>query len=109
MKPRLFIGCSTEQLRIARVLARLLAPCAETTVCDRAGFPLGKSILDGLIKAVWKHDFAVFVFGEDDCLTIRAATAPVVRDNVVFELGLFIGSLGSARAFWLRPHISRLR
>ncbi|MEY9409888.1 hypothetical protein ABH989_004354 [Bradyrhizobium ottawaense] len=39
----------------------------------------------------------------DDVTTIRDATVRTARDNVVFELGLFIGRLGSDRCFLIVP------
>src|SRR6202040_953388 len=41
------------------------------------------------------YDLGVFVFDADDVAVIRDNKTPTVRDNVLFELGLFIGS-GSA-------------
>src|ERR1700731_3562244 len=38
------------------------------------------------------YDFGVFVFDADDVAVLRDNKTPTVRDNVLFELGLFIGS-----------------
>ena len=75
-------------------------------VWDKYDFPLGESILDGLLLAAEQYDFALFVFGQDDTLIIRGNTTKVVRENVLFELfelGLFIGRIGRERAIWLSP------
>ena len=66
-------------------------------------FELGNSYLEDLLKAVDTYDFAVFVFAPDDLTTMRATRRASVRDNVLFELGLFMGRLGRHRAFWLVP------
>jgi hypothetical protein len=103
MKPRLFIGSSTERLPIARELRKMLDNDAEATVWDEAPeFGLGKSILGGLLKAVTMYDFALFVFGQDDA-TMIGSQASSVRDNVIFELGLLMGAIGEERALWLSP------
>lgn len=59
--------------------------------------------LDNLLEAARKFDFAVFVFQPDDISQMRDETVNTVRDNVVFELGLFIASLGKERVFFLVP------
>jgi hypothetical protein len=100
----MFIGSSKERLAIARSLKHVLAGFIEATVWDEAEFALGESILEGLIKAAEQYDFALFVFGQDDSLVIRGTTVPTVRENVLFELGLFIGRVGIGRAFWLSPN-----
>lgn len=48
-------------------------------------------------------DFGVFVFSGDDVTTMRNASSTTVRDNVLFELGLFIGKLGRERVFFVIP------
>ena len=72
-------------------------------VWDEKVFELGNSYLEDLLKAVDTYDFAVFVFAPDDTSIIRATRLASVRDNVLFELGLFMGRLRRHRAFWLVP------
>ena len=82
--------------------------CAEVTVWDEAAeFALNESTLDGLIKVADGYDFALLVFGSDDSTVIRGAASAVVRDNVIFELGLLMGRMGQERALWLRPQGSK--
>ena len=104
MKPRLFIGSSTERLPIAKELKRGLDACSEVVIWDEAPeFDLGESILDGLIKVGNLYDFALFVVGPDDSSIVRGTEHQIVRDNVVFELGLLMGRIGRGRALWLSP------
>jgi Predicted nucleotide-binding protein containing TIR-like domain len=108
IKPRIFIGSSTERLPVARALKEHLADCAEATVWDEAAeFALGESVLDGLIKVGEVYDFALLVFGQDDHSVIRESEYLTVRDNVIFELGLLIGRMGRGRALWLSPRGSK--
>jgi hypothetical protein len=108
IKPRLFIGSSTERLPVARALKERLTDYAEVTVWDQAAeFALGESTLDGLIKVGAVYDFALLVFGQDDRSVIRGSEYLTVRDNVIFELGLLIGQMGRGRALWLSPRGSK--
>lgn len=109
--PTVFIGSSSEQLPTARALKTCLSSFAEAIVWDEAVFDLNESIFGGLLQAADKYDFGVFVFDADDVLRIRHAQVTTVRDNVLFELGLFTGRMGKGRAFWISaqgtnaPHI----
>lgn len=69
----------------------------------RGIFEPSKTTLQQLIAVSDSFDFAAFVFGADDTAIIRREAKQVTRDNVVFELGLFIGRLGSERCFVLAP------
>jgi SAM-dependent methyltransferase/PAS domain-containing protein len=43
------------------------------------------------------------VFAADDIVKLRDETLSSVRDNVLFELGLFMGKLGKERVFFILP------
>ncbi len=103
MKPKLFVGSSTEGLKTAYAIQENLEHDALCTVWTQGIFQLSGNALDNLLEAAGEYDFAVFVFQPDDISQIRDETVNTVRDNVVFELGLFIGGLGKERVFFLVP------
>lgn len=103
-RTRLFIGSSSEGLPVARKLQVSLSDDFSVEIWNQgATFGLGTLTLEALEKAVTQYDFGVFVFTPDDELTMRGEIKSVARDNVLFELGLFIGRLGRTRAFVVSP------
>jgi predicted nucleotide-binding protein/fido (protein-threonine AMPylation protein) len=102
-KPRLFIGSSTEGLAIAEALQLGLEYDAEVTLWSQGVFGLSTLTLEALIERAKDSDFAVLVLTADDMLTKRGDAKPVARDNVLFELGLFIGIAGRFRTFVVHP------
>ncbi|MFD2999870.1 TIR domain-containing protein [Pontibacter toksunensis] len=102
-KPRLFIGCSTESLDIADAINANLDHSYEVTIWRNGTFKLANSTIDSLTEKASSVDFAVFIFSPDDIATIRSNEEKIVRDNVIFELGLFIGTLGKQRCFIIKP------
>ena len=103
MKPRLFIVSSVEGLEIANAAQVNLQHEAEVSVWSQGIFQLSQSSLDSLLSAVKTFDFALFIFSPDDIVTIRGEENSAVRDNVVFELGIFVNQLGNQRVFILIP------
>jgi hypothetical protein len=53
------------------------------------------------VLALERFDFAVLVLTADDLIVRRGVEAPAVRDNVLFELGLFVGGIGRDRTFMM--------
>jgi hypothetical protein len=103
-RPRAFIGSSTEGLTIANKIQELLSHDLSADVWNQGTvFGLGDATLEALEVAVLQYQFGIFVFTPDDHLHTRGEAKPVARDNVLFELGLFIGKLGRHRAFVIHP------
>lgn len=104
MKHRIFIGSSVESLEIAKAIQIELDRFAYVTIWHQDIFKLSSNALDDLVKATTKFDFAIFIFNPDDITTIRKTDYPTVRDNVLFELGLFTGKFGDKKyVFMLKP------
>jgi nucleoside 2-deoxyribosyltransferase len=100
VKPTIFVGSSSETLDVAEALFGRLKDVAATQLWDNhAIFTPSESTLQSLINAVGRFDFAVFVLGPDDITISRNREATSPRDNVVFEIGLFMGAIGPARTF----------
>ena len=102
-KPRLFIGSSTEHLQLAYAIQENLEHDCESTVWTQGIFSLTEYALESLISQLKTSDYGVFILTPDDVTQIRGEKRATARDNVVFELGLFIGGLGRERTFFVVP------
>jgi len=98
MKPTIFIGSSSEQIEIAEAVELNLSEFADIT-CWKYAFKAGNPFIEDLINAKNNHDYAVFIITPDDIVFSRDEKHEAPRDNIVFELGLFIGSLGRERVY----------
>lgn len=108
--PKVFIGSSVEQLRVAEAVHRGLEHSGATPVLwTTSVFKPGSTTIEDLSAATGNFDFAVFVMTPDDTLVIRKETLPATRDNALFEFGLFMGALGRERVFGIVPRGSNMR
>lgn len=104
-RPALFIGCSSESLAIGRAIQSALDhdPIAVKVWTDGI-FQASSFPIESLERELQHVDFAVLVLSPDDVVVSRNSTSDAPRDNLVFELGLFMGALGHSRTFLVYPH-----
>ena len=100
---RIFIGCSTEALEIARLIQTALEHDAVVSIWNQGVFEASHYTLNDLHDAARDHDIAVFILHPDDKVEIRKAPKQITRDNVILELGLFIGLMGIERVLMVQP------
>ncbi len=98
-RPRLFIGSSAEALPVAEAIQYNLHHAYDVTVWSQGAFRLNEYALESLLRQLDKSDFAIFVLSDDDQVASRRKEQLAPRDNVLFELGLFMGHLGRRKAF----------
>lgn len=102
-KPKMFVGCTSGKGRI--IAEKFISALDETEKVTPVGWWKAKdfqpmnSTLEGLLKAVDRFDFGLFILTPDDLTKSRGKSELTIRDNVLFELGMFLGRLGPKRAF----------
>jgi len=102
MKPRIFIGSSTEGLPVANRIKDYFEPDYECKIWNDGIFQYNDNFLDTLMKSASLFDFAFMVFSADDLSKVRDNFFETPRDNVMFEYGLFLGRVGNQRAFVIK-------
>lgn len=60
-------------------------------------------VLTELVRLAKESDFGIFIFAADDTARIKDRRVKSVRDNVLFEAGIFTGALGIERCFIIVP------
>ena len=110
-KPSVFVGSSSEGLEFARAARALLSKDSEVTLWNEGFFSLGSTFIETLINALPRYDFAILVLTPDDLVinTSRKVEEFGPRDNVLFELGLFMGRLGRSRTFVLHQADAKVK
>jgi hypothetical protein len=101
-KKRIFIGSSSEELLIAESVKKMLEPEFEViiwndTVWDTSVFKINNNFLHDLLKATLQFDYGILLGTTDDKVIVRDSEVLQSRDNVLFELGLFMGRLGLSK------------
>lgn len=102
MKPRIFIGSSTEGLPVANRIKDYFETDYECKIWNDGIFQYNDNFLDTLMKSASLFDFAFMVFSADDLSKVRDSFFETPRDNVMFEYGLFLGRVGNQRAFVIK-------
>ncbi|QHO77617.1 cyclic nucleotide-binding protein [Bradyrhizobium sp. CCBAU 051011] len=109
-KIRVFVISSVEALPVARAIENAFAydPFA-TIVWANGVFRVTNYTLESLENELDRCDFAIAIAHPDDQTKVRDEDWPTPRDNVVFELGFFMGRLGRSRAILMEPRGTRVK
>jgi len=101
-KQRVFVASSSEQVRVAREVASALneSKLLDAHAWEEDVFEFSASFIESLEKELDRADFAVVILTADDAAKVRKKAVNLPRDNVIFELGLFIGRLERPRCFF---------
>src|SRR5688572_22841772 len=102
MKKKLFIGSSSEELKLAEAAKAILDADFDVTIWNNslwepAVFKINQNFLADLLKAALQYDFGILLGTPDDKVVYRGSEVLQPRDNVLFELGLFTGRLGTSK------------
>jgi predicted nucleotide-binding protein len=108
-KTKLFVISSKEALPIAREIQSILQHDLLVQVWTDGVFFASSYPVEALEQAVADSDFAIAIAQPDDMLKSRGIESKVARDNVIFELGLFMGRLGRRRSILFQPLGQELR
>ncbi len=116
-RPSVFIGSSAKGLPVAKKLQQNLDWACEVVIWYQGVFGLSGGTLETLVNKAPEFDFAILVVTPDDMLVTAAAgqskrvaqTQSCARDNVLIEIGLFIGVLGRERTFIVYDRTAKIK
>lgn len=109
-KIRVFIICSVEALPVARIIENAFAyDDFVVRLWTHDVFKVASYALDSLETEIDDSDFAIAIAHTDDVTLVRDQEWPAPRDNVIFELGLFMGRLGRKRAILMEPREEKVK
>jgi hypothetical protein len=106
IKRKLFIGSSSEEIKLAELAKAILENDFDVTiwnenVWDTSVFKINQNFLSDLLKASLKYDFGILIGTNDDKILYRENEVLQPRDNILFELGLFTGRLGTSKCAFI--------
>lgn len=102
--PIVFIGSSGAALTQATYMSRALERRDVTCKLWTQGvFQLSQTTIEDLLRISSECDFAVLFLTPDDMTSSKGRRKASPRDNVVFELGLFMGAIGRSRTYIVVP------
>lgn len=108
-KIRVFLISSGEAVGVARIIQDALSRDFLVVPWTDGVFKIANYALQSLEDELEKCDFAIAVAHTDDVTLSRGQDWPSPRDNVIFELGLFMGRLSRQRAILREPREEKVK
>jgi hypothetical protein len=110
----IFVGSSSEGERHARLVVKALMDDTDLRRLKLhpwwrdSVFRPGDTFIETIEREADEATAAIFVFSPDDEATVRDTPQKVPRDNVVFEYGVFLNSVGRRRVAIVRIDDAKL-
>lgn len=102
--PVVFVGSSSESMTVAEAIHKSLSrKKLESRIWSDGVFQCTHAAIEDLMLVSGQTDFAVLVLAPDDVTTSRGRKKASPRDNIIFELGLFMGALSRERTYIVAP------
>lgn len=100
---RVFIASASEGLEVANAVRQALQEDErlQPILWNEGIFKPSLTFIESLESELAKSDFAVLTLTPDDQSISRGQLSMEPRDNVLFELGLFMGYLGRQRTYFV--------
>ena len=108
-EPIIFVGSSSEGIGLVEKIADRLNLPAQLRLWNDDVFQPSEHTMEGLERQLDESDFAILVLTPDDIIESRGAEQPAPRDNLLLELGLFMGRIGRKRTMIVVPMGSKLK
>lgn len=107
--PRIFIGCSSEAIEIAEAVRFKLEEVADCQMWDDNILELNQYTFKEIERNIRESDYCIFILSGDDKTISRNNELPSPRDNVILEIGLSVGILGSDKTFILKDSNCKIK
>jgi hypothetical protein len=100
---KIFVASSTQGLKVAEAVQVNLEEYADVIIWNQQVFDVSSYLLEALERVAKEVDYGIFVITPDDLRKSATRSGPIPRDNVIFELGMFVGTIGRRRTFLIVP------
>jgi hypothetical protein len=99
----IFIGSSVEGLEVARIIQEKLDYDGYSIWIWEDVYNLSTQTVERLEEIKNKYHFGIFILSADDIIIKRDNILWTARDNVILELGFFMGFIGRKKCFIVMP------
>lgn len=96
--PKILIGSSSEGLMFAEAIKAALEPQIEVQLWNDGFFTPGEYTVESLDERSRLFDGALIVGTSEDRVISRGVESEAIRDNLLFEFGMFVAIFGRRRA-----------
>ena len=102
--PKLFLRSLPEGLSIARTIQNILAhDDILVTIFSDQIFKASRYAIDSFLEEAGQSDFCALILSNDGQVVNRGSLPSMRRDSIIFEIGLFMGTVGQNRIFLIMP------